>query len=182
MSDISRIVLACDLAARRHAGQFRRGPGNVPYINHPIAVARLVAEAGADADTVIAAPLHDTVEDTPTTLGEVTLLFGPEVAGTVAALTTPAAWDDLPLAEKKARQAAHIRGASEAARLVKLADQASNLNDPAQTGTGWSTERLRIHAEGAGAIAAACNGLSEALGAAFRAASGRLGAFLRAAP
>jgi guanosine-3',5'-bis(diphosphate) 3'-pyrophosphohydrolase len=145
-------------------------------------VARLVAEAGADADTVIAAVLHDTVEDTPTSLEEVKRLFGAQVAGTVAALTSPAAWDDLPLAEKKALQAAHIRRASAAARLVKLADQTANLTDMILPGTGWTTERMRVYRDGASAIAAECRGLSKALDAAFAAAAARIDIYLEANP
>jgi guanosine-3',5'-bis(diphosphate) 3'-pyrophosphohydrolase len=182
MTDAARIALAYDLAARRHAGQVRRGAEALPYINHPIAVARLVAGAGADVDTVIAAVLHDTVEDTQTSLEEVKRLFGAQVAETVAALTSPAAWDALPLTEKKALQAAHIRRASAAARLVKLADQTANLTDMAVPGTGWTAERMQAYLDGARAIAAECRGLSKALDAGFASAAAQVETYLKDNP
>ena len=58
-------------AARAHTGQFRKGVGQVPYINHPCAVAALVDKAGGGEAAIVAAVLHDVVEDTPVTLAEI---------------------------------------------------------------------------------------------------------------
>ena len=72
------VVSAYDVALRTHAGQFRLSGD--PFITHPIAVALILAEYGLDAETVAAALLHDTVEDTDLTLQEVEEWFGPNVA------------------------------------------------------------------------------------------------------
>lgn len=72
------VVHAYDVAQRTHAGQFRLSGD--PFITHPIAVALILAEYGLDPETLAAALLHDTVEDTDLTLQEVEAWFGPNVA------------------------------------------------------------------------------------------------------
>ena len=72
------VVHAYDVAQRTHAGQFRLSGD--PFITHPIAVASILAEYGLDPETIAAALLHDTVEDTDLTLEEVEEAFGPTVA------------------------------------------------------------------------------------------------------
>ncbi len=178
-SDHARIAFAADLAARSHSGQYRKGRARHPYVNHPCAVAALVAAAGADADTIIAALLHDTVEDTEVTLEKIRGDFGDRVAALVEDLTSPAAWDDQPLEQKKRRQAEHIAGCPPAARLVKLADQISNLRDLREGLDDYPPSRSAIYLEGARAIAANCAGLSPMLDAAFEDAAARLGATLQ---
>ena len=59
--DIEKITEAYEYADSLHAGQFRLS--GEPYISHPVAVARIVAELGLDTDSICAALLHDTVED-----------------------------------------------------------------------------------------------------------------------
>lgn len=84
--DMQRIRDAYDLAARSHAGQ-KRNTGE-PYIIHPIAVANIAAEElEMDANTVIAAFLHDVVEDTPVTVEEIRAQFGDDVAFLVDVVT-----------------------------------------------------------------------------------------------
>ena len=72
------VVHAYDVAQRTHAGQFRLSGD--PFITHPIAVALILAEYGLDPETIAAALLHDTVEDTDLTLEDVEEAFGPNVA------------------------------------------------------------------------------------------------------
>ena len=74
-----------DLAEERHRGQ-RRKSGD-PYITHPLAVATILAELGMDTITLVAALLHDTVEDTGLPIEEVAAEFGPEVAHLVDGVT-----------------------------------------------------------------------------------------------
>lgn len=169
--NLRRLSAAYSLAAQAHAGQRRKGRGDVPYINHPCAVAALVAEAGGSADAVIAAVLHDTVEDTGTTLEDIRCRFGDRVAGLVDALTDAEAWEDLPTAERKAKQAEHIADAPPAARLLKLADQTANLRDRAATPDEWTPEKHEAYLAGARRIAAACRGIAPALDRAFEAAA-----------
>ncbi|VDN28849.1 unnamed protein product [Gongylonema pulchrum] len=79
-SDIQTVIKACSFAAERHRKQRRKDAEQTPYINHPIGVANiLINEAGVTDSAVIAAALlHDTLEDTATTLQELKDLFGDE--------------------------------------------------------------------------------------------------------
>lgn len=83
--DIERIERAFTLGKTVHADQKRKS--GEPYFNHPIAVARMLIDMGADADTVIAALLHDTVEDTPLTLQEIDRLFDGNTATLIDGVT-----------------------------------------------------------------------------------------------
>ena len=80
---------ALDFAAHKHSNQRRKDPAKTPYINHPIAVANiLLSEAGiTDESVLIAALLHDTVEDTDTTFDEIDQRFGTVVRDIVAEVT-----------------------------------------------------------------------------------------------
>ena len=85
MNDIVAIMRAADYAARKHVDQRRKGEEAEPYLNHLIEVASLVAEAtDGDPDAVIAALLHDAVEDQGVSNAEIADLFGPTVASLVA--------------------------------------------------------------------------------------------------
>jgi len=84
-ADIRKIERAYEVAARLHAGQSRRSGD--PYITHPLAVATILAELGMPHDTICAALLHDTVEDTQYTIGQLREDFGEEVASLVDGVT-----------------------------------------------------------------------------------------------
>jgi guanosine-3',5'-bis(diphosphate) 3'-pyrophosphohydrolase len=84
-ADIRLIERAYDVAARMHAGQARRSGD--PYITHPLAVATILAELGMNHDTICAALLHDTVEDTPYTLDQLRQDFGEDIAALVDGVT-----------------------------------------------------------------------------------------------
>ena len=88
-NDISMLVSAAAFAAERHRNQRRKDADASPYINHPLALANVLAsEAGIiDVSTIAAALLHDTVEDTDTTAEELRRLFGDEVAANVLQVT-----------------------------------------------------------------------------------------------
>lgn len=81
-ADIESIRHAVDVAAHCHQGQIRRSGD--PYITHPLSVATVVAELGNDTQTICAAILHDTVEDTPYTFAALRRDFGGEIANLVA--------------------------------------------------------------------------------------------------
>ena len=85
--DLEKIIKAYDYADGLHEGQFRLS--GEPYISHPVAVAKIVAELGLDTDSICAALLHDTVEDCAekTSLELLTKMFGAEVAMLVDGLT-----------------------------------------------------------------------------------------------
>merc|ERR1712213_80235 len=78
MSSLANVMKAADFAAKKHRDQRRKDPQQTPYINHPIGVANILANEGGIDDPLVlqAALLHDTVEDTDTTLDEVEEQFG----------------------------------------------------------------------------------------------------------
>jgi len=84
-ADLSMLQRAFEVAEAKHAGQSRRSGD--PYITHPLAVASILAELGMDTTTLVAALLHDTVEDTGYTLGALTADFGDEVGHLVDGVT-----------------------------------------------------------------------------------------------
>lgn len=88
-SDALRLLSAASYAAAKHRDQRRKDAVAAPYIDHPIAVATTLAEVRAvtDADLLVAALLHDTVEDTIASLDEIEALFGREVRDLVAEVT-----------------------------------------------------------------------------------------------
>src|SRR5207342_2417991 len=80
-ADIEQIEKAYEVARAAHSGQFRAS--GEPYITHPLAVAKLLAEWHLDAQALMAALLHDVVEDTPTTKSEISKRFGRPVGDLV---------------------------------------------------------------------------------------------------
>src|SRR5574343_1092800 len=99
---MNRLLAAIAFAAHKHRDQRRKDLAASPYINHPIALATLLAnEGGVDDERVlIAAILHDTIEDTETTEQELVREFGQEIAGIVMEVTDDKA---LPKADRKRR-------------------------------------------------------------------------------
>jgi (p)ppGpp synthase/HD superfamily hydrolase len=157
------IVRAFDFAARRHAAQRRKGARREPYVNHLAEVALLVAEAaeGQDAEAVAAGLLHDTIEDTGTTRGELEEAFGAAIASVVAEVT-----DDKSL-DKAARKRLQVETAalkSPRARMVKIADKTSNLRSiAASPPEDWSTARKWEYIEWARSVVDRCRGVNRRL-------------------
>lgn len=152
MNDMARLIDAVEFAARKHSSQRRKDVDASPYINHPIAVASVLAvEAGvSDLATLQAAILHDTVEDTETTYGELVERFGAAVADVVMEVT-----DDksLPKDERKRLQIAHAHKKSKQAAMVKIADKTCNLRDIVSSPpAGWSDEKKREYFDWAKAV------------------------------
>jgi (p)ppGpp synthase/HD superfamily hydrolase len=160
MKELVSVLRAADAAARWHVDQRRKGAAQEPYINHLIEVASLIAQAtdGADTDAVIAALLHDAVEDREVTAETIADEFGKHVADIVMEVT-----DDksLPKAERKLRQVESAPKKSREAKLIKLADKISNLravaNSPAPD---WSVERRLEYVEWARRVVAGVRGTS----------------------
>lgn len=84
-TDQAAIERAFSLGQKAHLGQKRKS--GEPYFTHPVAVAHILADLGGDRDTIIAGLLHDTVEDTPLTIGEIEREFGPTVAQLIDGVT-----------------------------------------------------------------------------------------------
>ena len=125
-NDIHAIFSAAHFAAEKHASQRRKGNRGEPYINHLIEVAQLVSGALAEPDThlVMAALLHDSIEDAGVTRDELVQRFGSDVADLVVEVT-----DDksLPKKERKRLQVENAPKKSVRAQTIKLADKISNL-------------------------------------------------------
>jgi len=150
MNDVVAVMKAADFAARKHTNQRRKGEGAEPYLNHLIEVANLVAEASdGRAEVVVAALLHDVVEDQGVTIDEVAALFGSAVASIVAEVT-----DDksLPKQVRKDEQVAGAHHKSNDASIIKLADKTSNLRAIANSPPPWPIDRKRTYVEWARAV------------------------------
>src|SRR5947209_16042035 len=140
---IQRILAAAQFAAEKHAEQKRKGVSGEPYINHLIEVAGLIAQSSGavDENLIMAALLHDTVEDTGTTAEELEARFGPDVTSLVLEVT-----DDksLPKETRKALQVQNAPRKSVRAQILKLADKISNLRSILERPPAdWSFERKR---------------------------------------
>ena len=85
MANTKRLEKAITIATKAHEGQMRKSGD--PYISHPLAVMKIVEDWGMDEDTIIAAVLHDTVEDTDVTLEDIKREFGEQVAFLVDGVT-----------------------------------------------------------------------------------------------
>lgn len=142
-----QVLTAARFAALKHANQRRKGAAAEPYLNHLLEVAELVSMALTEPDTnlVMAAILHDTIEDTDTTRTELIRHFGTDVADLVAEVT-----DDksLPKQDRKRLQIEHAPGKSARAQIIKLADKISNLRSilfspPAD----WDSQRKQEYVE-----------------------------------
>lgn len=166
---VLQIVRALDFAAWAHSAQRRKGGAQEPYINHLTEVARLVAQAtgGKDERLVMAALLHDSLEDQspPVTYAMLVEHFGKRVAKIVREVT-----DDksLPKAERKRLQIAHAPHMSRRAKILKIADKAANLNSillsPPQD---WSAARKREYFAWAAEVVAGCRGVNSWIEAVF---------------
>jgi guanosine-3',5'-bis(diphosphate) 3'-pyrophosphohydrolase len=146
-SELARLLDAISFAAERHRNQRRKDREASPYINHPIALATVLANDGgvADVEVLQAAVLHDTIEDTETTFDELVARFGARVAGIVAEVTDD---KNLPRDVRKRLQIEDAPNKTPQAALVKLADKICNLRDIASAPpAGWSLERRREYFE-----------------------------------
>jgi guanosine-3',5'-bis(diphosphate) 3'-pyrophosphohydrolase len=156
------LLKAAAFAAEQHRDQRRKGSDAAPYINHPIAVANVLAnEAGIDdAEVLCAAMLHDTIEDTGTTEEELRAEFGDRVTDIVLEVTDDKA---LPKDIRKQLQIEHAPRLSREAKLVKLADKISNLRDIITAPPDWPVERKAAYFEWSAQVIAGLRGQHEGL-------------------
>lgn len=163
MSDTARLLMALHFSAEKHRHQRRKDSLASPYINHPIEVATVLATVGSVSDltTLVAAILHDTIEDTATSGEELERHFGPEVRQLVEEMT-----DDKKLAraERKRLQIVHARAASHRAKLIKLGDKICNVRDINHSPpAGWSLQRRREYLDWTEEVVAGCRGANISL-------------------
>jgi guanosine-3',5'-bis(diphosphate) 3'-pyrophosphohydrolase len=172
-AELALLFRALAFAAHKHRDQRRKDAEASPYINHPIALAEVLAGEGGvtDVEVLAAALLHDTIEDTDTTAEELEAQFGGRITGMVLEVTDD---ESLPKAEKKRLQIEHAPGLSSGAKLVKLADKICNLRDVADRPPAkWELQRRQEYFEWARRVIDGLRGVHPGLEAAFDAAYAR---------
>jgi len=157
------LLRALEFSAAKHRDQRRKDREASPYINHPIEVASLLANIGGvgDLTTLVAAILHDTIEDTRTTGEELGAHFGREVRLLVEEMS-----DDKSLlkAERKRLQVEHAPSLSERAKRIKLADKICNVRDVTHyPPVSWPIERRQEYLDWTERVVAGCRGSLAAL-------------------
>jgi GTP diphosphokinase / guanosine-3',5'-bis(diphosphate) 3'-diphosphatase len=168
--ELALLFRALAFAAHKHRDQRRKDAEASPYINHPIALAEVLAGEGgvADVEVLAAALLHDTIEDTATTGEELRAEFGPRIAAMVEEVTDD---QQLPKADRKRLQIEHAAGLSQGAKLVKLADKICNLRDVADRPPAkWDLQRRQEYFEWAKKVIDGLRGAHPGLESAFDAA------------
>eukprot|EP01111_Echinosteliopsis_oligospora_P009457 TRINITY_DN2775_c0_g1_i1.p1 TRINITY_DN2775_c0_g1~~TRINITY_DN2775_c0_g1_i1.p1 ORF type:complete len:204 (-),score=62.97 TRINITY_DN2775_c0_g1_i1:38-649(-) len=142
MEPTEAILHAATFAAEKHRDQRRKNITKAPYINHPLGVAFILSHEAKIYDTTIlqGAILHDTVEDTGTSLDEIELEFGKEVRLVVSEVS-----DDKSLSadKRKRAQIEHAPHISYGGKLVKLADKLYNLRDLMNCPPAWTVSRIQ---------------------------------------
>ncbi len=156
------IQKAKEFSHKAHAGQLlyqKKGS----MMLHVEEVVDLVEKAQGSPEEIAAAWLHDVVEDTPVTLEEVRTEFGENVASVVDELTDPEHLAHNSQADRKQLQANRISSASSSAKLVKLADQASNCRLAGTEHRTWDIPTTLQYIDGARKVAQQCKGISPML-------------------
>jgi (p)ppGpp synthase/HD superfamily hydrolase len=125
-ADSELATAALRFARRVHLGQYRKQTGE-QFVEHPIAVARLLSEAGYDGPLIAAAYLHDTVEKTDVELDEIRERFGPAVAEVIESLTEND--EILGYADRKRALRRRILEIGGDAAIIYAADRVSNMRD-----------------------------------------------------
>jgi GTP diphosphokinase / guanosine-3',5'-bis(diphosphate) 3'-diphosphatase len=164
--NIVKLIRAIDFAALHHRKQRRKGLYDIPYINHPIKVARVLSETIPDIEfeILVAAILHDVIEDTPVTAGELMQEFGEYITSIVEEVT------DDPNHSRTARWDAQIIkafGLSDQAKLIKIADKVCNMRDILVTPLLWTQSRRIKYFKWAKQVVDGCRGVNLKLEALF---------------
>ena len=162
-NDFSLFLKALNFSAGKHRHQRRKDEAASPYINHPIEVASILWTIGEvdDITIIIAAILHDTIEDTDTTPEEIRDNFGNDILGLVLEVSDD---KNLTKQERKQKQIAHSPHLSQRAKQLKLADKICNVHDiafaPPDT---WPMERRIDYLHWAEAVIDGLRGVNQQL-------------------
>lgn len=163
------VIKAVAFAAERHKHQMRKGVGRIPYINHPIKVAEILSNCGEDdEDLIVAALLHDVIEDTTSNETEIKALSRIilENFGEIVLLTVLEVSDNktLPVDERKRLQVIHTPTLSDRAKKLKIADKISNILDiKIDPPENWSVNRKLAYLDWAGKVVDGARGLNKNL-------------------
>lgn len=145
--DFDKLLAAVEYSAEKHKGQQRKNPEKTPYIYHPLSVTYLLWETGKirSLNVLIAALLHDTLEDTDATEEEILEKFGSRVLYTVKEVTNA---PDLSSYENKVLQVQKAPNLSLDGQLVKLADRVHNITDLSENPPAtWTPEQVDAYHE-----------------------------------
>jgi guanosine-3',5'-bis(diphosphate) 3'-pyrophosphohydrolase len=167
MLDIEKVFDAIIFAAQKHKGQVRKGEPDSPYITHPLSVAKTIFAIGGitDTDIIIAAILHDTIEDTDTSSTEIRDNFGKKILALVLEVTDDKSFERI---VRKRLQVAHAPHLSPSARILKFGDKIANCHDILHTPPkGWPLERLRNYIQWSADVIYQIRGTNAPLEAAF---------------
>jgi len=157
------ILSALQFSAEKHKNQRRKGANASPYINHLIQVAEILWTVGnvRDVTLLVASILHDTIEDTDATPDEIGAQFGEDVLALVLEVT-----DDrsLPQKERKQLQVETAPHKTRKAKLLKIADKISNVQDIITSPPrDWSLERKQEYLLWTESVVAGLRGVNENL-------------------
>ncbi len=125
----AQIFAAIEFAAKAHAGQYRKGT-RIPYLFHPLGVARILIEENCSEELIITGLLHDTIEDTAVTGEQIAEKFGAAVAGMVQMLTDSPHLDHWP--DRKNHTLQTLSKAPAAVLMVAFADKLDNIRSIGQ--------------------------------------------------
>ena len=161
--NLSLILRSMKFAATKHRIQRRLDIENSAYINHPIEVAETLHTVGgvSDIPTLVAAILHDTIEDTDAEPDEIKTLFGEEILSIVLEVTDD---NGLPKAERKRLQIKTAPTKSLAAKQIRIADKISNIWDLTNASPhDWSLKRKIEYLDWTTRLVAGLRGTNDAL-------------------
>jgi len=165
--DLTDIFEAAVFAARKHQGQVRKDQEKSPYITHPLMVAKSIFAIGGvdETRTLMAAVLHDTIEDTNTKPPEIRDQFGEVILSIVLEVTDDKSLEKM---ERKRQQVIHAPYLSRPARLIKLADKLINCQDILYSSPEhWPLKRRRDYIQWGADVIAQIRGTNTALENAF---------------
>jgi (p)ppGpp synthase/HD superfamily hydrolase len=160
---IDNLLKAIEFASRKHSTQRRKDAEASPYINHPIAVAHLLAGTAriTDVETLMAAVLHDAIEDTNTTPDELEENFGRTVRMVVEEVTDDKTLDQAARKESQVRRAPFL---SPRAKAIKIADKIANVRDVTDSPPAkWSVARRVEYLDWTERVVGGCRGTNEPL-------------------
>jgi GTP diphosphokinase / guanosine-3',5'-bis(diphosphate) 3'-diphosphatase len=163
INECLQVLKAADAAARWHVHQRRKGSAQEPYINHLLEVAVLVADAtgGSDTNLIIAALLHDTIEDCEVPRELIAEMFDDDVASLVGEVTD---YKSLPKEVRKRKQVEASSNKSARAKVLKLADKTSNVRAiAASPPEAWSIERRKEYVDWSRAVVRGLRGVNQEL-------------------
>lgn len=152
LEDAKKIRRAAVFAAKKHKDHLRKNAEETPYIIHPLGVADQIMRIGHvyDADVLVAALLHDSIENTDATYAEISEKFGSVAANYIKEVTDD---HNLPMKVRKKMQIIHAFHQSEGATLIRLSDKLHNLHtlrtDPP---AGWTQDKVDQYFQWAQAV------------------------------